>query len=214
MDTYQIILVPLAFGLLGFIEPCSIGANIIFLGYVNSRASNKVMEAMKFTLSRALFLGLVGLAVGLLGQPLRLGAYSYSLLLGVLYVVLGLVGFSWNYWGRGFPSLDVGRHLPKEGAFPLGVIFGLSAPACSLPLFLALIGLSAIKGAAIGFLTLFLFGLALSSPLVWIVRSEKAEEILRRLGNLVFKVPYFAELLLILVGGVTIFIAWRQLSTV
>ena len=129
-------------------------------------------------------------------------------------MTLGLVGFSWNYWGGGFPSLDVGRYLPKGGAFPLGVIFGLSAPACSLPLFLALLGLSAIKGAAIGFLTLFLFGLALSAPLVWIVRSEKAEEILRRLGNVAFQVPYFAELLLMLVGGVTIFIAWHQLSSV
>ncbi len=214
MDFYQIILVPLAFGLLGFIEPCSIGANIIFLGYVKSRERSKVVEALKFTLSRALFLGLVGLAVGLLGQPLRLGAYSYSLLLGVLYVALGLLGFLWNFWGGGFPSLDVGRYLPKEGAFPLGVIFGLSAPACSLPLFLALIGLGAIRGAWVGFFTLFLFGLALSAPLVWIVRSEKAEEILRRLGKVAFRVPYFAEFLLIFVGGVTIFIAWRQLLTV
>lgn len=214
MDFYQILFVPLAFGLLGFVEPCSIGANIIFLGYVKSREHNKVVEALKFTLSRALFLGLVGLAVGLLGEPLRLGAYSYSLLLGVLYVVLGWLGFFWNYWRGGFPTLDVGRYLPKEGAFPLGVVFGLSAPACSLPLFLALIGLGALQGAWVGFLSLFLFGLALSAPLIWIVRSEKAEEILRRLGRVTLKVPYFAEFLLILVGSVTIFIAWRQLSTV
>lgn len=214
MDFYQLILVPIAFGLLGFIEPCSIGANIIFLGYVKSRENSMVMEALKFTLTRALFLGLVGLAVGLFGQPLRLGAYSYSLLLGVLYVVLGLLGFAWNYWGNGFASLDVGRYLPKEAAFPLGVIFGLSAPACSLPLFLALVGLGAIRGASIGFFTLFLFGLALSAPLVWIVRSEEAEELLRRLGRVALKVPYFAELLLILVGGVTIIIAWRQIAGV
>ena len=34
MEVYQIVLVPIAFGLLGFVEPCSIGANIIFLGYL------------------------------------------------------------------------------------------------------------------------------------------------------------------------------------
>lgn len=214
MDFYQIILLPLAFGLLGFVEACSIGANIIFLGYVRSREHNKIFEALKFTLSRALFLGLVGLAVGLLGQPLRLGAYSYSLLLGVLYVVLGMLGFFWNYWGGGFPTLDVGRYLPKEGAFPLGVVFGLSAPACSLPLFLALIGLGAIKGASIGFLSLFLFGLALSAPLLWIVRSERADEALRRLGRLSSRIPYLAEFVLILVGGVTILISWKQLAMV
>ncbi len=64
-------LVPIAFGLLGFIEPCSIGANIIFLGYLQSRDSGKIFEAVKFTVTRALFLGLIGLAAGVLGHLLK-----------------------------------------------------------------------------------------------------------------------------------------------
>jgi cytochrome c-type biogenesis protein len=214
MELYQIILVPIAFGLLGFIEPCSIGANIIFLGYLQAREMGKVWEAIKFTLTRALFLGLIGLLVGVLGQPVRTGTYSYSLILGVAYVGLGLLSLWWSYRGTGLASLDLGRYLPKEGALPLGVVFGLTAPACSLPLFLALLGLGAIEGAWAGFVSLFLFGLALSAPLVWIARSEKAEEILRGLGKKANKVPYVAELVLIFVGAITILIAWRQLSTV
>jgi cytochrome c-type biogenesis protein len=214
VEFYQLILVPVVFGLLGFIEPCSIGANIIFLGYLKSRDSKKILEAVKFTITRALFLGLIGLAVGIPGQPLRVGAYSYSLMLGVLYVALGLLGLFWSYSGKGLASIDLGRYLPKGRAVPLGVIFGLSAPACSLPLFLALIGLGAVKGAWVGFMTLFLFGLALSAPLVWIARSERADQILRRLGRTASRVPYAAAGLLILVGTVTILIAWRQLSTV
>ena len=214
MEFYQIILVPVAFGLLGFVEPCSIGANIIFLGYLESRERSKILEVVKFMMTRALFLGLIGLAVGILGQSLRIGAYSYSLVLGILYVALGFVGILWRYRGTGLRSIDLGRYFPKEGAVPLGVIFGLSAPACSLPLLVALIGLGAIKGAWIGFVTLFLFGLALSAPLLWIARSERADEALRRLGKLASRIPYLSESVLILVGGVTILIAWKQLSIV
>ncbi len=214
MEWYQVIFVPIAFGLLGFLEPCSIGANIIFLGYLESRSGSKTLEAVKFTLTRAVFLGLIGLAAGIVGQSLRAGAYSYSLVLGIGYVALGLVGMYWRYRGSGPGSLDLGRHFPKDGSIPLGVIFGMSAPACSLPLFLALIGLGAIKGASIGFLTLFLFGLGLSAPLLWIARSEKADEALRRLGRLASRIPYLAEFALILVGGVTILISWKQLAMV
>jgi cytochrome c-type biogenesis protein len=214
VEFYQLILVPIAFGLVGFIEPCSIGANIIFLGYLNSRAETKIFEALKFTVTRASFLGLVGLAVGFLGQSLRIGAYSYSLLLGILYMAIGALGLVWAYRGGGFSSMDLGRYFSKEGAVPLGVLFGLSAPACSLPLFVALIGLGALKGAWVGFLTLFLFGLALSAPLVWIARSPKADEILRKLGRLASGVPYLSESVLIVVGAITVLIAWRQLSTV
>jgi len=214
MELYQITLVPIAFGLLGFIEPCSIGANIIFLGYLQARERAKLLEALKFTVTRALFLGLIGLAAGVLGQSLQTGTYSYSMILGFLYVFLGFLALWWGYRGTGLASLDLGRYFPKGGAVPLGVIFGLSAPACSLPLLLALVGLGALKGAWVGFLTLFLFGLALSAPLLWIARSERADEVLRRLGKVAWRSPYLPGLLLIVVGVVTILISWGQLAKV
>jgi cytochrome c-type biogenesis protein len=213
MEFYQIILLPVAFGLLGFVEPCSIGANIIFLGYLQARKAGKIFEAVKFTITRALFLGIIGLLVGVVGQPMRAGTYSYSLLLGVAYVVLGLLGLWWSYRGTGLASLDLGRYLPTKGALPLGVMFGLTAPACSLPLFLALLGLGAIEGAWVGFISLFFFGIALSAPLVLIACSEKAEEILRKLGRRADKVPYLTGAVLIAVGVITILIAWRQIQT-
>jgi cytochrome c-type biogenesis protein len=85
MELYQLIVLPIAFGLLGFVEPCSIGANIIFPGYLQARDRAKMLEAVKFTVTRALFLGLIGLAAGVLGQSLRIGTYSYSIILGLLY---------------------------------------------------------------------------------------------------------------------------------
>lgn len=214
MELYQMTLIPIAFGLLGFIEPCSIGANIIFLGYLQAHERGKVLEAVKFTVTRALFLGLIGLAAGVLGQSLRIGTYSYSMVLGFLYIFLGFLALWWGYRGTGLAGLDLGRYFPKGGAVPLGVIFGLSAPACSFPLLLALVGLGVLKGAWVGFLTLFLFGLALSAPLLWIARSERADEILRRLGKVVLRAPYIPGLVLIFVGVITILFAWWQLVTV
>jgi cytochrome c-type biogenesis protein len=214
MELYQITLIPIAFGLLGFVEPCSIGANIIFLSYLQARNAGKILEAIKFTITRALFLGLIGLLVGVVGQPMRAGTYSYSLLLGIGYVFLGILGLWWSYRRTGLASLDLGKYIPREGAFPLGVIFGLTAPACSLPLFLALLGLGVIEGAWVGFISLFLFGIALSAPLVLIAGSEKAEKILRSLGRKAAKVPYVAALVLISVGIITILIAWRQMQIV
>jgi len=213
MEIYQLTLIPIAFGLLGFVEPCSIGANILFLGYLQTSDRAKFLEAVKFTITRATFLGLIGLAAGVMGQTLRIGTYSYSMILGFLYILLGLFGLWWGYRGMGLGSLDLGRYFPKGGAVPLGVIFGLSAPACSFPLLLALVGLGVLNGAWVGFLTLFLFGLALSAPLLWIARSDRADEILRRLGRVPLKAPYLPGLVLILVGFITAFTAWRQLLT-
>ncbi len=213
MEIYQLTLVPIAFGLLGFVEPCSIGANILFLGYLQTSDRAKFLEAVKFTITRAIFLGLIGLAAGVMGQTLRIETYSYSMILGVLYVLLGLFGLWWGYRGMGLGPLDLGRYFPKGGAVPLGVIFGLSAPACSFPLLLALVGLGVLKGAWVGFFTLFLFGLALSAPLLWIARSDRADEILRRLGRVPLKAPYLPGLVLIFVGFITAFTAWRQLLT-
>ncbi len=76
MEIYQLTLVPIAFGFLGFVEPCSIGANILFLGYLQASEKAKVLEAVKFTITRAIFLGLIGLAAGVMGQTLRIGTYS------------------------------------------------------------------------------------------------------------------------------------------
>jgi len=214
MELYQITVVPIAFGLLGFVEPCSIGANILFLGYLQRREGGKVLETVKFTVTRALFLGVVGLAAGVVGQSLRVGTYSYSLLLGVFYTGLGLFALWWAYRGTGLSSLDLGRFLPKGGSVPMGVVFGLSAPACSLPLFVALVGLGALNGAWVGFVTLSLFGLGLSAPLIWIALSERAEEILRRLGKVALRAPYLPGFVLIFVGVVSMFISWRQLLAI
>lgn len=50
------LLTPIGLGLIGFLEPCSLGANAIFLGYVAPLSGwRRVSEALIFTLSRGGF---------------------------------------------------------------------------------------------------------------------------------------------------------------
>ena len=96
-------------------------------------------------------------------------------------------------------------------AAPLGVIFGLTAPACAAPLFLALVGRASPGGAVRGFTTLGLFGLALSAPLVAIAASTRADALLRRAKAWAGRVPAAAGIILIGLGVLSILVAWGQM---
>jgi len=61
---WTLVVVPVALGLLGFIEPCSIGASLLFLKSVEGNSpAVKVMQASVFTLTRALFIAFFPLSV-------------------------------------------------------------------------------------------------------------------------------------------------------
>jgi cytochrome c-type biogenesis protein len=59
---------PAALGLLGFIEPCSIGSSLIFVKYLERKeAARKLAETILFAATRALFIGALGVLATLLG---------------------------------------------------------------------------------------------------------------------------------------------------
>lgn len=207
------VLLPIGLGLLGFLEPCSLGANILFLNLLaGAEAGRRVREALVFTATRALFLGLLGAVGALAAQPLARAQAGYSLVLGGFYIGLGLASLA-AFWKWSLPAaIDPGRLVARWAgrAAPLGVIFGLTAPACAAPLFLALLGHAGPGGAARGFITLALFGLALSAPLVTIAASARAEAFLRRAQAWAGRVPAVAGIVLIGLGILSIVVAWGQ----
>lgn len=206
--------IPLAFGLLGFIEPCSMGANFVFLAYLRGRPfAEQIGQAVGFVLSRALFLGLLGAGVAWLGRSFAAGAYLYSAGLGALYVLLGLLALGVHFGLISLPMGDLGAWLQKRSglALPMGIAFGLSAPICAAPLFLALLGQAGLAGLTRGFLSLFLFGLALSAPFFVIAASRRASDLLARLGRHSARAPLWAGVFLVLVGAWSIWIGWRGL---
>jgi cytochrome c-type biogenesis protein len=201
------VLLPIGLGLLGFVEPCTIGSSLIFVKHMEGRnARGKLAEVSLFAVTRALFIGALGVlavAVGTAFLGLQKAAW---IALGALYVGLGVLYVA----GRAGalmvvlgPSLS---HLSGlRGSAGLGVIFGLNIPACAAPLILALFGAAAAGGAsgatfAMGFVSLALFGLALSLPLVVAALFAPARRALDWLAGLSRRVPLWTGVLLIVLG--------------
>lgn len=169
---------PIGLGLLGFVEPCSIGSSLVFIKYVEGQsAATKICRVGVFALTRALFIGA----------------------LGAFYAV-GKAGFLMRSFG---PSLA--RLVGLRGSIGLGLLFGLNIPACAAPLIFAQLGAAALGGGAggtvaLGFVSLGLFGLALSAPLVLAVLWQPGRRLLDWLAGLSVRVPIVIGLVLIGLG--------------
>lgn len=206
MEIFQIIILPLLLGLLGFIEPCSIGINAIFLAHINKLdAFKRVGEAALFMLIRALVLSILGISIAFVGSTLFTFQTYFFIILGVFYIILG---FGYIYTirrGISFFKINLNRFGKNGNVIVMAIVFGLIIPACAIPLVLALLGRSLLLGDLIGgFLSMFIFGIGLSLPLFIISFSKKAGNILKWMSAKVEKVPYVAGIALIIIGIVTI----------
>lgn len=204
----DLVALPVAFGLFGFIEPCSIGATLIFIKVLEGKsAAEKLAQVTAFALGRAAFIGLLGVLAVLVGSAFFGFQKAAWVVLGVLYAVLGLAYVSGRIgWvARSFgPSLT--QFSSARGSAALGVIFGLNIPACATPLLVALLGASAASGArggsaAEGFVALALFGFALSLPLIVAVVFAPARRALDWLAALSRRLPVWTGILLIALGA-------------
>ncbi len=203
----SLVILPIGLGLLGSIEPCSIGSSLIFIKYLEGkRAGVKLGQVSVFTLTRALFTGLLGLAAGMVGSTFlgfQKGAWIF---LGVSYIVVGSLLVS----GRpGLLNVSLGpsivRRPSSSGPVAFGVLFGLNVPACAGPLLLALLsaaGASSAVGStlAAAFTSLALFGFALSLPLLLAVLFDPTRRALDWLASLSRRSPLWAGIILMTLG--------------
>jgi cytochrome c-type biogenesis protein len=204
----DLVALPVGFGLFGFIEPCSLGSTLIFVKAMEGKSAQlKIAQVSLFAGVRAVFIGLLGVAAVLVGAAFFGFQKAAWLLLGALYVALGVAYLSgrirWlmRSFGPGLASFSSLR-----GSAVLGVIFGLNIPACAAPLLLALLGASAASGAqggsiAAGFVSLGLFGLALSLPLVAAVLFAGARRALDWVAALSRRLPVWTGVMLVGLGA-------------
>ena len=206
------LLLPIGLGLFGFVEPCAIGATLLFIKTMEGApASTKVAQVISFTFSRAAFTGLLGATAVVIGS-LFLGLQkAIWLAVGVLYAAIGVLYLT----GRIAPLMrSIGPRLAAlsspRGSIALGSALGLVIPACAAPLLLALLAMAAAGGASgsnlfQGFASLALFGFALSLPLVAAVLFAPARRGLDWLAALSRRIPVWTGLLFIALG---LFSAW------
>lgn len=211
MSELTLLALALGLGLLGFIEPCSLGANGVFLSYLRKKSrAARLYETIKFALVRSAVLGLFGLGLAFLGEFVFAAQKGFWLFLGLLYLALGIAvilnaRLRWGIFGRLSPGRWLSGH--RDRSLGLGVLFGLNLPACAYPLMLALLGRSAASGAAWGFAALFAFGLALSAPLILLTLSERSAKLIDRLDRLGGATPYVVGAVLIALAAYVLYTA-------
>ena len=206
-DIINFVLLPIGLGLFGFIEPCSIGATLVFVKAIEGRSDRaKIAQVATFALSRAVFIGLLGalaVAIGTAFLGLQKAAW---VVLGLLFVAIG----SLYLFGRaGTIMASLGPRLSSlsslRGSALLGLLFGLNIPACAAPLLFVLLGTAAAGGSggmalAKGFISLALFGFALSLPLVVVVFFPGASRFLDRLAGLSRRLPKWTGVVMLALG--------------
>lgn len=142
-------------GLLAFFEPCTIATHTLFSVRAHARARPACChELLVLWATRSLFVtGLLMVAV-LLTPPPAWGPVLPSVILAVMasvYIVSRFVYLP-------VPHLEFHRLLPDGKRLPAAVQLGLTLPACTLPLFVIVLGLT---------ITLDSYALALASGLLF-----------------------------------------------
>ncbi|OUR76767.1 hypothetical protein A9Q83_13450 [Alphaproteobacteria bacterium 46_93_T64] len=199
---FSFFLLPIGLGLLGFFEPCSMGTNLLFIKHIEHRtASAKISAALIFMSIRGLTIGLLGGLVAILGTVFIEAQQGIWLLLGGIYFILGLVYLA----GKGrVLSLKLGPRLSQltetQSIIGLSLLFAFNIPACAAPLLFVLFGTAAAGTVGQGTVTMALFGLALSLPLVLAVSSPILSRQMERLAGLSQRLPFWTGVVFILLG--------------
>ena len=207
-DIATLILAPIGFGLLGFIEPCAIGATLVFIKTTEKNsAARKFAQVLSFALVRALFVGLLGAAAAFVGTLFLAAQKAIWIVVGVLYLLIGALYLT----GRmGLLMRSIGPRIEvfgtTRGSIALGALLGLNIPACAGPILVALLAASAAGAAsgvalASGFISLALFGFALSLPLVIAVLVPPARRVLDWIASLSRRIPVWTGMLFIGLGA-------------
>lgn len=206
-DLMRLVGLPIGLGLFGFIEPCSIGSTLIFIKTLEGRnAPSKLAQVGVFMTLRALFMGALGFAAVALGTAFLGFQKAAWIIFGVVYVLIGTfyVAGKAGLIARALgPSLS--RLSTVNGSAVLGVLFAFNIPACAAPFILALLGIAAAGGAAgsslaAGFVSLALFGLALSLPIMVVALFPRTQAALDWLAGLSRRIPFWTGVVLIVLG--------------
>jgi cytochrome c-type biogenesis protein len=211
MSFYSTIILPFAFGLIGFVEPCSMGINAMFLSSVaKTSAAKRLGEIAVFMIMRALVLAILGVSVSLVGELLFSFEKYFYVLLATIYVSVGvLMLFSRSLLVK-LQNVHIVHWLGldfKEGSLNrLGLIAGLTIPACAIPLIAVLLGQSLLLGDIVaGFMALFVFGLALTVPLALFSFFKRGLIWLGWIAERANKLWIVGGVILILLGAATYF---------
>ena len=207
MEDLSFLALAASLGLLGFVEPCSVGSHLLFLKYLDRLpAREQLYQTLVFSLVRAALMAGLGVLAATIGAQLVAFQHGLWMALGSLYLLLGLTYLA---GGTSWLIRQSDRLLPRvpttSSGAALGVLFGFNIPACAAPLLAVLIGGAAAQvasggGIAYGGVSLLIFGLALSSPLVLAVVTRRGRRLLNTIARFAARMPRITGAVLVLLG--------------
>jgi cytochrome c-type biogenesis protein len=201
---------PIGLGLLAFIEPCAIGSTLLFIKLVEGKSARvKLAQALGFMLTRGLFVGLLGASAAWIGGTFFALQKAGWFVFGAVYFAIGLMYLTGHVrWLMRSVGPRLSRLGDIQSSVAMGLVFGLNIPACAAPLLVALLAATvsgaAPGGVAGGFLSLSLFGIALSLPLVIAVLFAPARRGVDWLAGLSERIPRWTGVLMMILGVSTI----------
>jgi len=203
VSVFTLILLPVGLGLLGFIEPCTIGGHLVFLDTQKNRSrAQKINSVAVFVATRAIITGAFGAFIAFLGSRLIGVQTGMWLVFGSVYLLIGLA-FVFGRAGLIKQRINLAPQAWKKTQNPvvLGLAFGLNIPACSAPILFGLLGLAATTGTILtGFSMMFLFGLFLSVPLVFFAAIPKWGDWLGNVAQKLRKSTWVIGFIFVLLG--------------
>lgn len=218
MTLWQAAALALALGLLAFVEPCSVGGHLLFIKSLPAGPkTHRLVPTLVFTLTRSALMAALGVAAALIGA-------AFSGLQAVLWAFLGLLyfglGILYLAGGAGWMIRRIGGRLPLPenragNAAALGLLFGLNIPACAAPLLAVLLGQAAARVAAgqgvlFGAVTLFVFGLALSAPILLAAFTDAGGRLMTRIARISGRMPRLTGVVLMVLGSWSLYLAIQQ----
>ncbi len=174
----SLIIMALITGAGGSFTPCTLGVNLaIAHRFTKDTKAQRIKNWILFALNRALLLTALGLIIGVLGQVVETFTWWFQMIINVVIIIMGLL-FIVGSRKPILPGLELGgkkRLSNKMSPAGMGALFGLNITACVAPLVLALLAGTAAEGNWIkGGVSLFIFGIMLSMPILIAVLSNRA----------------------------------------
>lgn len=209
-------------GLVAGFGPCVLPMMPAVFGYVTGRMGDRAGEpragtlrgfalAAVFVLGMSLVFTSIGVAAGLLGHALIVGAWAYYAVAAVCVLLglqmLGVVDLHFDALNRYLPQRRPERR-GFAGAFLFGMLFGVVATPCSTPILAAIAALAAVGGSAVkGGSLLFVYGLGKGVPLLALGLASGSLSLMRGLSRAAGVLERAGGVALIVLAGYLVWIA-------
>lgn len=202
-------------GFVSGFSPCTLPTVVFLTSYVSKSKQKSALTgfylSLWFIMGIVTLLTLLGVFAGLAGQLFSNLALLYYIMAGIL-IIMGL----WlvkAYEVKTFDNPILDKLRPKKGSgflgsYSFGLLFGISASPCTLPITISVLAFSAmLQSPYLGALLLFAYSLGRSIPLLIVGTFTTVLTKLSKLSKHQAKLELFSGTLLILLAFYLIWIA-------